>query len=400
MSKIIKNVFIVIIIIVFIVAFYSYTSLSVNNLSVVIAIGIDTADTNNLRVSFQFINTSSVSDSDNTKQSPSTIYTIIASSITSAINLINNYTGKDLNLSHCKLIAISEEFASNGISKEIYSLINNEQIRPNTNIVITKCTAKYYLEKLSSRYYELFSNSKDFTGYTVSVPISDFFNNMTGSSHAAYATLGGVTNETPNNNDTKYNSQKDSSSISNESPLTGITSSENLGLAIFKNDKLIGELNSIETLSFLGTNNNLKEFLISVPDPEENDSYIDVHFIPSKNTSVNVNIINGTPHIKIKYHFVGRIYSMNKNSKYLDGAILKKIEKSSNSYLESYFSNYLYKTSKDLKADINNFGLNAKSNFLTINDFNNYNWDNKYKDSFFDITVDTKVLSGFLLKET
>ena len=400
MSKIIKNVFIVIIIIVFIVSFYSYTSLSVNNLSVVIAIGIDTADTNNLRVSFQFINTSSVSDSDNTKQSPSTIYTIIASSITSAINLINNYTGKDLNLSHCKLIAISEVFASNGISKEIYSLINNEQIRPNTNIVITKCTAKYYLENLSSRYYELFSNSKDFTGYTVSVPISDFFNNMTGSSHAAYATLGGVTNETPNNNDTKYNSQKDSSSISNESPLTGITSSENLGLAIFKDDKLIGELNSIETLSFLGTNNNLKEFLISVPDPEENDSYIDVHFIPSKNTSVNVNIINGTPHIKIKYHFVGRIYSMNKNSKYLDGAILKKIEKSSNSYLESYFSNYLYKTSKDLKADINNFGSNAKSNFLTINDFNNYNWDNKYKDSFFDITVDTKVLSGFLLKET
>lgn len=237
--KILKSIFVLILIIVFLISFYSYTSLSVDNLAIVIAIGIDTSDSNNLRVSFQFINPSSISSSEgDSKQSPSTIYCIDASSIASAINLMNSYTGKEINLSHCKLIAFSEDFATNGVSKEIYSLINNEQIRPSLDIIVTKCTAKYYLENLSTRYYELFSNSKDFTGYTANITITEFFNNMTRNSCSAYAALGGISDENPNNNDTSFNSQKDSSSKSNVSPLTGIVTSENLGLAVFKDDKL------------------------------------------------------------------------------------------------------------------------------------------------------------------
>ena len=91
---------------------------------------------------------------------------------------------------------------------------------------------------------------------------------------------------------------------------------------------------------------------------------------------------------------------MKDNSKYLNEEILQKLTKSCNSYLESSFSNYLYKTSKDLKSDINDFGLAAKSNFLTTQDYSDYNWNSKYKDSFFDVTVDAQVLSGFLLRET
>ena len=50
-------------------------------------------------------------------------------------------------------------------------------------------------------------------------------------------------------------------------------------------------------------------------------------------------------------------------------------------------SNYLYKTSKDFKADINNFGKNALCNFTTINEFENYNWLSNYENSFFNINI-------------
>ena len=59
-----------------------------------------------------------------------------------------------------------KKLQADGISDEIYTLVNNTQIRPSTNIVISKTTARYYLEQskplfenLITKYYEVFSAS-------------------------------------------------------------------------------------------------------------------------------------------------------------------------------------------------------------------------------------------------
>ena len=403
----IKRIFILIIMIIFLVAFSgSYSALSIDNLSTVVTIAIDSSNTNKLRMSFQFTNASSVSESGSTEQSPSIIYSIDCSSISNGINLINTYIGKELNLSHCKIISFSEELAMNGIKEEVYTLFNNAQIRPSTNVVITKCSAKYYLENskplaenLLTKHYEIFANSSKSTGYTVNATLGNFFSDIVCSSCESYAILGGVSTE-DNETTTSIDSQKDSSNKSNSSSLTGRTTSENIGLAVFKDAKLVGELNSIETLSFLATKNEISSFLVSVPDPNDSNSYIDIYLTPIIDTNVDVDIINGSPYIKVSYSFTGRIYSMKQNSNYLDASVLEKISQSCSSYLKTVFSNYLYKTSKDLKADINAFGNEAKSKFLTTEEFEDYNWLEHYTDSFFDVSVDVSIRSSYLLTET
>ena len=113
MKKVFNKLLIFILIIVVITAFSSsYSALNIDNLATVVALGIDTSDTNNLRLSFQFTLPTSVSESGSSEQSPSIIYTVDASSISSGVNLINTYIGKSVNLSHCKVIAFSEEIAS------------------------------------------------------------------------------------------------------------------------------------------------------------------------------------------------------------------------------------------------------------------------------------------------
>ena len=115
-KKIFKKIFIAILIIMLLLAFSkSYSTLNIDNLSVVVAMGIDVSDKNHLQISFQFTNPSSVSESGTSEQAPSIIYSVDASSISSGINLINTYIGKSVNLSHCKIIAFSEELASRGI---------------------------------------------------------------------------------------------------------------------------------------------------------------------------------------------------------------------------------------------------------------------------------------------
>lgn len=407
MNHLIRNIFILILIIIFIMAFSSsYSSLNIDNLAHVLAIGIDTSDDNKLEVSFQFSTPVSASESGSSEKSTAFINTVTASSLSNAINLVNGYLGKQINMSHCKAIIFSEDLAMQGISDEIYTLINDTQVRPSSNIVISKCTAKYYLEEtkpqlenLISKYYEIFATPSQYTGYVPDATIGNFFNSLICKTCEPYAILGGVNVSVPKNNN-EIDSQKDYTIKANNSSIQGENSAENIGVAVFKNDKLVGELDALETIAFLNIRNDLDRFLISVPDPLNNNHYLDIYLTPVHSTSVDIDTTNQSPYIKIKLKFSGRIYSMTENSKYLSSEVLDSISNSCNSYLESIFANYLYKTSKDLKSDINGFGKYTLKNFITTEQYEDYNWLENYKNAFYDVEVNTSVKSGMLITET
>ena len=92
----------------------SYTSRKIGNLAYVLALGIDVGEKAKLKVSAQFTKSASVSPGSGTSAEDIDNIVLIsgeADSIFSAINLLNSYIGKEINLSHCSLIIFSEEFA-------------------------------------------------------------------------------------------------------------------------------------------------------------------------------------------------------------------------------------------------------------------------------------------------
>lgn len=92
----------------------AYTSRKIDNIAYVLALGIDVGENAKMKVSVQFSKSASFSpSSSNSEESTSNIVLVSgeADSIFSALNLLNNYIGKEVNLSHCSLIIFSEEFA-------------------------------------------------------------------------------------------------------------------------------------------------------------------------------------------------------------------------------------------------------------------------------------------------
>ncbi|MBP3800993.1 MAG: hypothetical protein J6I85_03025 [Clostridia bacterium] len=406
-STFFKKILTFVVIILFLVSFSSsYNALSIEKLAYVVAIGIDVSDKNQYSFSFQFTNITSNTESGTSEKSPSIVNSVDASSIGSAINLMNTYIGKKLNLSHCKVIVFSEQVANEGISNHIYTLMNDSQIRPSANIVVSKCNAKYYienskpiLENLITKYYDIFPSSSDYTAYTVNATIGDFLNTLECKTCNPVAILGGMNTEDLKSL-TDLTQIEDSSNKSNESTISGKRGAENIGLAVFKNDKLVGELDALNCLSYLNMSNKVNSFFVSIPDPLNQNSYIDLYLSHTHLNDISIDTSNSSPYIKVKLSYTAKIYSMGDNSKYLDDKVLEEISKSCNSYLESTFSNYLYKTSKEFKSDINEFGKYALSKFLTTQDFQNYNWNENYKNAFFDVEVDTCVKSSMSLTET
>lgn len=377
----------------------SYNSLNIDNSAFVSAIGIDKGTNNILKITFQFI--SPTPSTEGGSKTEPIINSVECSSIINGINMINAFLGRKANLSHCKLIIFSEELAKEGILDKIYSLINEVQIRPSANIVISKCNTAYYIknskpeiESLIPDYYEIFPNTSEYTGYTCDATIGNFFNSLISNTHQAYAILGGI-----NTNENKT-SLTDNNIKSNETQIKAIRKSENIGLAVFKDDKLIGELNAIETICFMNLENKVKNFLISIKDPQKDNSYVDIYLSSIKKPKIKIQFINASAYIKIDFSFLGKINSMNEDSKYLDKNVLNSLSTSCNNYLKEEFTKYLYKTSLEYNSDINNFGSYACSNFLTTKKFIDYNWLENYKNSSFEININTTLDSGSLLTQT
>ena len=407
MDKLGRNLFIFLFILVFIMAFSSsYLSLSMDNLAYVLVIGIDKGTDNNLEVSFQFSTTSKSTESGSTEKTPSVMDTVTAPSLSTAINLMDSYMGKELNMSHCKVIIFSEELAEEGISEEIYTLINDTQVRPSANIVVSKCNAKFYMEQTSpelenliSKYYEIFTNSSKYTGFKPDATIGDFFNAIICKTCEPVAILGGISTEKPQNQGNNH-IQENYNVKSNQTPIEGENGSENIGIAAFKDDKLVGELCALETTTYLAIRNEIDRFLISVPDPDDVNSYTDIYLTPESPPRIDIDTSTSSPYIKLQAKFSGRIYSMSNNSQYLESQTLDNLSQTCNKYLESVFSDYLYKTSKEFKSDINGFGKYALGNFFTTQDYDNYKWCDNYHNAFFDVKIDTSIKSSMLITET
>lgn len=382
---------------------------AIDNLAYVVSIGFDIKDNGKLELSFQVAipsGNSGSSGSDSSQSSDSIINSVECNSLESGINLVNSYLGKQLILSHCKAIVFSQEIATKGIGEYLYTLMNNIEIRPTCNVIISRCNAKYFLnnskpmlEQLSSKYYEVSSTAERSTGYTSDTTLQEFFSSMTDTFGECYAILGSVNDGTNSGGDAGISNGNDNSSIASETPIDTQKNIETLGVAVFKDDKLVGELNGLESIAQLMLKNELKNATLSIPSPFESTNFIDLYIEKSKCKS-DVKIVNGTPYIKSHLDVSTRIISMSDDYKNLDKSTINIIEEYAKNYIESFISDFAYKTSKELKSDIACFGKYVVSDFPTWQDWQDYNWLNNYQNAFFNIDATVNLKSRYLIVDT
>ena len=326
-----------------------------------------------------------------------------AANIAAGLNLIDTYISKRVNLYHCKIIVLSEEIAVGDIRNIIYSLITNLEIRKDASILVTRSKAEDFiksskptLEKITAKYYELAVNSENTTGFITNENIMSFYTKLNDVFIEPVAILGGVHDDSV----AKVNVTHDGAYKAEEIPILNKPNTAMMGLAVFKNAKMVGELDGIETMCYLIVSNRLKNCTISIPTEISNSGKITVTLKLKRKTKNSVQMQNGSPYIICKPNLEVNIVSMEEGENYLDKEYIRQIEESINRYLEVIISKYLYKTSKEYKSDISGFGKYLVRDYLTIQEWKEVNWAEIYKDSFFNVEVKTTINNADLLVKT
>ena len=346
---------------------------NLENYYYVMAIGIDKGENTKINLSVQIASNSSGSqdsDSGSSQQNSSNIYSTPCNSIDSGISILNNYLSKRINISHCSAIIFSEELGREGIKNYINALGNNPEIRPTCNIMISSTTGLDVLEKISnstevfsSRYYEFIKSSTKYTGYSVTPELSEFFYCLNFSKNSCFASYITVSDEVV----------------------------QNTGIAVFDGDKFAGQLSVLDSISYALITDRLESATISIKSPKDEDKLIDVSIKQAKKPKIECKLVNNYPFIKIKtsleYGILSSTYEIDTDSE--DGNLL--LERAINSYIQEIISNFLYEISHKYDADICNFKNEILKNYLTLEEFEKIHWNEIYKDSYFEVSVDGKI---------
>lgn len=328
-----------------------------------------------------------------------------------------------ISLSHVKLFVFSEEIAREGIADITETMTRSEEIRPNVYLAVAKNSSKEYLESVKpsaeinpAKYYQAKFDKEILGGIPKCTNNSFYFYQKTSEKNAVMPIASKIkTEEKEENNKNqeqsgqnqeqtdsikpKENKEQKNAPVSENSfeykikdytagqvAITEENESEIMGMALFSEDKMIGELGSIDTLLYNIITNRFEHGYVTFSS-EKTDRPITIFLKRTNKTKIDYN--QKEEKAKIHLFLEGEFISL--PSDYITEKDTKSFEKEIKSAFYEGFNNFSYRLQNEFKSDILGIGLSVKSGFLTHDEFVDYKWQEKYPEVDIDFDINFKI---------
>lgn len=388
-----------------------YDRREVDDLTFVIAVGLDKGKTNTLRLTLQYAIPKAMGGGEGGggggEKALGSI-TVESPSLYSGLNMANNSLGKQINLSHAVVLVFSEELAKEGgVGKYLRGAVRGREFRPNMFVAVSRSSAEEYLKSIKpvqeidpSKFYQLKFSSYKYTGFSDGTTFFDFYTEMESYAVQPVAALVDVSRyKSEDEFDIRNSTYKEKGKPvpfegdykAGDIPKTGDIAGEIMGLAAFSGLIMVGELDGEEAADYLMVTSSYNNSYITFTDPKDKDKVIILNVKQSRKPVRKVEIANGKLQIKVQIKLEADILAIQSGINYEAPENTKLLEDNASERIRNNIERFLNKTAKEFKSDICGFGRSVKGKFLTWKEWENYNWLDKYKDSSFDVSVDLKI---------
>lgn len=264
-----------------------------NELAIVVAFGVDKVD-DGYEVSVQVVDPGEISSKRATGvRAPVVTYHAQGKTIFEAIRRTTTLSPRKAYFSHLQVVVFGEKVASEGIESTIDFLARDHEIRNDFNVIVAnQTTAKEVLNVLTpiekvpaQKIASSIQNSEKSWGSTLSVNIDELLNKLRSKEQSPVLSVIDV-----------IGNQKLGIDQTNVERVQTPVILKYTGLAVFKQDKLIGVLTEDESKSYNYLNNNIKNTIEVISCPKEGE--LSTEILKSK-AKVKGKIENGIPKINI-----------------------------------------------------------------------------------------------------
>ncbi len=374
-----------------------------DDLAYVVAIGID-ANGDTKEFTLQIANPLKISGGSNEsggedgKKTISNI-TVTGENVYQAVNTANHLYSKELNLSHTKLILVSDEIAEKeGLKDFAEFLARSEEIRPNTFLSIVKGDAKKYLNEVKPtnevnpvKYYEVIFDS-DYTSFIPKSTVKDFYCFSMSPEREICLPLSAVKEDKTKGTQNIINQGFENGTeeiFAGEIEFDGEIKTETAGMAILRDTKMVATASAKEAEIYNIITGNYTKSETSYFDKNSADNTVSVMQSQGEKPKIKVDISGEVPKIYVHLSLEADLRTTKED--YLLENNIGDFESRAALQLKNAATEFLYKTSREYKSDIVGFGSFVKRNFKSFDDFEDFNWSEKYENAEFFVDVDFKL---------
>ena len=277
-------------------------------------------------------------------------------------------------------------------------------------MIIAKGTAQEFIKQTKpifnlspAKFIELMMESNDDSGFYPSSTLHNFYWRMKQNIASPYAVFAATTGtEEPSVNrppNSPLPERKEQSHLPGDINHKGGSSTEFVGTALFKGDKMVGLLDSNETRALLILFGDFKTGFVSVEDPLSPTHTISLRLRAEQRPEITTEIINNRPFIKIRQQVDGTVTSISSGINYESEEYRGLLENRLTQVLTEDM-NHLIKTSQAVNSDVIGLGLYMASNFQMMQQLENFHWLDRYGDADIEVVVEAKIRRSGLMWKT
>jgi len=424
MSRCLKTVLIIGIIVPMVFISGCFDASEPDDMTYVVALGLDQGPNGNIMITVLLAVPIAVGvgPEPGEVEKATNVITVAAPTILGGINVINSMISKRINFSHAKLVVISKELAEQGIERFINTFIRFREFRPDTYIGITNGSSEEFLKSSRpvlefnpSKHFELIMESFAYTGFSNGSTIEEFYSKMESTCGEPVAVLLDISRfqevkdlaEALRNSISKGGEILEGDYTAGEMPVVYENMIRQMGSAVFRGDKMVGELTGRETFYYLMISGKLGDVYYTLPDLNDdsenlsgNSDYISLRLGQSRKPRISVKMKENIPEVNLKISLEGDILAITGRNDYSTGEGLKMLEEHASSYIKEKVVSFLEKTRDELKSDICFIGKHVKTTFLFWEDWMEFNWREKYEKARFNVDLEVKIRRpGIMVKQ-
>ena len=356
-----------------------------------IAMAIDVGEKENYEIALQFSARGDKGKDDS--KNKNTVITAEGDNVFEAYEKMDDITGKRLSASQLNALIISDELAKKGIKDVVFELVNAHRGFKNMFVVLANGSAVEYLdeqeiwlENTPSKFYSIFLENSLDTFYQTKKISEIAFSMLSDNKEIVMPYISFVKSQTEDESkseDVKKNEENKQKFRADDVEAMSPQKSELNKMGVFKGGKLISELEDEDIIAYGLLRGEYTDGYIAVPMGD--GSYVNLTVQNRERNRVKVKLDKDTPRIDISFNL--RVIHMDSETAANYDNNAKNINEKSQAYVEKICRSLLHRSVKEFNADIFGFACPARRNFLREQEFKEYNWRDKYKNSKFNVFV-------------